>query len=1199
LAITQTIAPNPVTISNQVTLTLTASNQGPNDTSGAIIVDSLPTGLTFVSATPAPNAVSGQLVSFNTGPVPNGGSATVVIQALPVAAGTLANIASVSGPNIDDNVTNNQSQIEFLVNATPVPQADLMVTVGASTYEAFVGSNFTVTATVTNFGPSAATNTVLSEAIPNGLSLVSAGSSIGTVTTNGGILQASIGTLANGAGATVTFTATPTIGRPLVIVATAASANNDPVPTNNIASVAVLGWNPLANVAIVQNFPDKEIDALQSYLLEMNLQSQVFNNLAAMPTTINFTGIDMAAVASVSGQNFTYTIGSGPATGTVNVRQITGTPSSLLTGSTPDVTGFYAEETGDDLSPMVYRFTFDTSRNFTITQNEYLANLEINSFTLPSGSWTVLSTADATTTGSGSNISFVGVNGAPPYGTYSIAGSGASFDFAITNLAGYSLYGSAISVQVGFDFPGYGLVIYDDLIYAANGINDNDVDVFKAAYDAGTRLYFIGDDLAYSTDYALNGAETNTWVDLIHLNATEDNGGNGATMDIVDTNSPVTDGVFGLVTNSTYAGDPDGTTVTGTGEILLGTSGADDVLLSYEDPVTHNRTVTQNECAYDYNDAAGVVQKEILFKNAVTWLLGYTNVPPLVAPAADLFVTVSNSPTSVSADDDVVYTVTVANAGPDAASGVMLTDSLPTNAIFVLAQLSQGWWAINNNILTANLGSIVSNGTATLSLHLTAGPQGVLTNTVSVLGIEQDPNTNNNTAVSLLTVQPIGSPGSVPKADLSVSQTAVSSISLGQLLTYNLTVSNAGPYSASNVTLNDSLPAGASFVGALSSQGTVTGSSGTVNAALGTLASGASATLSIVASLTDIGSNTNSAIVASDAIDPNPGNNASSWITAVSKLPGTALLVDARTSQSSVPVGANAMLTFLVVNNGPDDSTGINLTVPLPAGMSFVSATGGITPVSGALNFALGPLAVGSITSANATLTGTVPGNAVSVATATSIEGGSNSASVTVSVFQPTQPLVDLSITSSVNDTYVPPGGSLVYTIIVANNSPTVATGVVLTNKLPASALFVSATSSSGTVTQTNGLVIANLGSVTSNAPITLTITATPSQPDVLINRAAVSSTGADANPGDNVSYVLALSEVVITSVDQVGTDLRLTFETSLGKNYVVQTKSDWTEEKWVDVPGSNSTGTGYILPVTISNPFAQPHQFYRVVLTP
>jgi len=151
-SIVHTIAPNPVTVNNQVTLTLTASNIGPNAATGATIVDSLPAGLTFVSSAPAPNAVRGQLLSYDTGATMAGGSVTVVIQALPIAAGTLANIATVTAADVDTNAANNESPVELVVNATPVPQADLMVTVSASTNEAFVGSNFTVTATVTNLG---------------------------------------------------------------------------------------------------------------------------------------------------------------------------------------------------------------------------------------------------------------------------------------------------------------------------------------------------------------------------------------------------------------------------------------------------------------------------------------------------------------------------------------------------------------------------------------------------------------------------------------------------------------------------------------------------------------------------------------------------------------------------------------------------------------------------------------------------------------------------------------------------------------------------------------------------------------------------------------------------------------------------------------------------------------------------------------
>jgi uncharacterized repeat protein (TIGR01451 family) len=1032
-SIGQTIAPNPVTISNQVTITLTASNLGPNDATGATILDSLPAGLTFISATPAPNVISGQFVSFNTGPITNGGAATVVIQALPVEAGTLANIATVTAADNDTNAGNNESRVELVVNATPVAQSDLAVSLDSSTNQVNLGSNVTITATVLNLGPNAATNTSLTEAIPAGLSVVTTSSSMGTVAAASGTISASLGTLASGTSATVTFTGTPTMGRPLVIVATGTSGNNDPDPTNNIASITVVGWNPLATVAIDENFPALEIDALEGYLAEMNLPAQIFDHSATKP-------------------------------------------------------GF--------------------------------AQLQ-----------------------------------------------------------------------------GYALIIWDDLSYAYNGIYPIDVDTFSQAYTNGSHLYFIGDDLAYTADWALSGTpEFDVWISLIHLQATETNAAGDGMMEIVDTNNPVTDGMFGLVGNSIYNGDPDGTTVTGTGEVLLGISGPGcDVLLSYEDPVTQNRTVTQNECAFDSTDANGIAQRKILFKNAVAWLLGPTNLPTL--PTTDLSVAESTAQASVSVDGDLIYTVSVTNYGPDVASGITLTDVLPINATFVAAQLSQGTWSLNSNILTVSFGSLVSNGIAILALHITAGPQGELTNLVSVLGNETDPNTNNNQAVSLLMVEPIGSPGSVAKADVSVSQMAPTNVVLGQLVTYSLTASNAGPYAATNVTLSDTLPVGAIFVGAQSSQGTIVNTSNTVNVALGVLTNGGSATVSIVVNLAAVDTYTNSALVDSDIIDPNTGNNASLWVTSVPTPPATTdLLVDVRVSPAAVPVGSNVTFTLLAVNNGPDGSADVQCTLPLPPGMVFVSASAGATPAAGTLSFDLGPLAAGTTASATAILQTTVPGNVVIVASAVSAEGGTNSASVTLDVLQPTT-LVDLAVFSSVNDTYVPVGDKLIYTIVVANNSPTVATGVIVSNKLPASASFISATGAT-IVSQTNGIVVMNLGSVTNNFPVTLVIEAMPSQPDVLVNRTSVNSEEVDSNPGDNATYVLALSEVLITSVSQLAANLGVSFETSLGKNYVIQSQSDLTRQQWVTIAGTQTAGTGHIMQVILAGAFTESHQYYRVVLT-
>ncbi len=254
----------------------------------------------------------------------------------------------------------------------------------------------------------------------------------------------------------------------------------------------------------------------------------------------------------------------------------------------------------------------------------------------------------------------------------------------------------------------------------------------------------------------------------------------------------------------------------------------------------------------------------------------------------------------------------------------------------------------------------------------------------------------------------------------------------------------------------------------------------------------------------------------------------------------------------------------------------------------------------GTLSFQLGPLAAGTSASVSATLKGTVPGNVTNVVSATSIEGGSNSASAAIVVFQPAAPPVDLTVICAVNDTYVPVGSNLVYTIVVSNNSSTVATGVLLTNKLPASATFVSAIASSGTVTQSNGVVTVNLGSVANNSAVTIVIRAMPSQPDVLINRTSVTSVEPDGNPGDNVAYTLALSEVLITSVQELGADVVVSFESSLGRNYFIESRTDLNPGAWVMVPGTAVTGTGHILPVTILGAFTQqPQQFYRVVLTP
>ena len=68
--------------------------------------------------------------------------------------------------------------------------------------------------------------------------------------------------------------------------------------------------------------------------------------------------------------------------------------------------------------------------------------------------------------------------------------------------------------------------------------------------------------------------------------------------------------------------------------------------------------------------------------NGSVYLLGFVPAPVAMA---DLSVAKDDSPDPVTEGDDVTYTITLTNNGPDAATGVLLTDTLPAGATFVSA----------------------------------------------------------------------------------------------------------------------------------------------------------------------------------------------------------------------------------------------------------------------------------------------------------------------------------------------------------------------------------------------------------------------------------------------------------------------------------------------------------------------------------
>ena len=125
-----------------------------------------------------------------------------------------------------------------------------------------------------------------------------------------------------------------------------------------------------------------------------------------------------------------------------------------------------------------------------------------------------------------------------------------------------------------------------------------------------------------------------------------------------------------------------------------------------------------------------------------------------VTPVADLSVTKTDSPDTVTVRSNLTYPVTVTNTGPSTSTGVVLTDTLPGGVLYVSATPSQGSCPSPAGlVVTCSLGNLSPGTSVTVLIVVTPTTIGTITNTASVTGSELDPNTSNNsaTAVTLVT----------------------------------------------------------------------------------------------------------------------------------------------------------------------------------------------------------------------------------------------------------------------------------------------------------------------------------------------------------------------------------------------------------------------------------------------------------------
>ena len=292
---------------------------------------------------------------------------------------------------------------------------------------------------------------------------------------------------------------------------------------------------------------------------------------------------------------------------------------------------------------------------------------------------------------------------------------------------------------------------------------------------------------------------------------------------------------------------------------------------------------------------------------------------------ADVRVVKSVTPAAVLAGEQATFIVTVTNAGPARASGLVVHDPLPGGLRLDSSLVSQGSYVPATGKWT--VGTVDVGQPATLTLVATLEVAGQITNFAAITARDQpDPDTTNDVAAAAV--------NGAPAADVAVTKTVDNPApAVGTTVTFIVTATNRGPTGATGVVVTDALPAGLTLVSATPSQGTHTAPTWTV----GALAANASATLIVVATVDAPGALVNTAAKTLQVeADPNPANDSAS-VTLNAAASANLKIVKA-TTRATASVGETLTFYVLVLNVGPSPATGVRVSDVLPPGLTFVSA---------------------------------------------------------------------------------------------------------------------------------------------------------------------------------------------------------------------------------------------------------------------
>lgn len=509
-----------------------------------------------------------------------------------------------------------------------------------------------------------------------------------------------------------------------------------------------------------------------------------------------------------------------------------------------------------------------------------------------------------------------------------------------------------------------------------------------------------------------------------------------------------------------------------------------------------------------------------------------------VTAPADLAITIADVMDPVAPSGQIVYTIDVANAGPGAASALVVTDTLPATLGFVSAS-GTGWaCSATGQVVTCNLAALASGADASqLTLVATAPASGAtITNTASVTSGTGDPVTTNNSATVMTTVN--------AAADLALAMTDVSDpVVAGGTISYQLDVNNLGPNTASGITVTTQLPAGnVAFLDAMGTGWSCTNVGQLVTCTRASLIMGPAPTITINVRAPAVAGTLNAmATVVSTSSDLVAANNSDGEDTTVFASANLAIAI----ADAPDPVLSGGVITYTVSvsNAGPSTASSVTVTDTIPMGTSFMAASGtgwSCGFASGDVTCTTSSLPVGAAPALTIQLVApnmsTTVLNTVSVASVTNDPMMANNTAVASTSVDAS---ADLALTLAATPEPVAAQSTLTYTINVTNNGPRDATTVSVTNRLPdGNVVFQNATGIGWTCALAGQIVTCTRPTLLVGVAPTITINVTtPASFTSLVDQATVTSTQPDNVPGNNSQTVTStgatpLADLSVTLAD-------------------------------------------------------------------